>query len=346
MTVPPIRVLIADDSPSVCRVLTAHLTTAHGFEVAGVVHSGEAAAERVPVLRPHVVTLDLEMPGIGGLAALDRIMAHCPTPVVLLTGATGGAVQQTVAGLARGAVDFLLKYSPGCDTDAAALGATIVAKVRTAAGVKVIRSLPRRDPRPAPAPASACAPPPAVVVVGASTGGPGAVRDLLAALPRSFGAGVLIVQHLPAGFTHDLAELLARQTGRLVREATDGTRLGPGTALVAPGGAHAVLTPDGFVRLSYGPKVRGYRPSIDEAMESAAGAFGARAAGVLLTGMGDDGVRGLAAIRAAGGRTFAQDEGSSVVFGMPQRAAETGAAAVIDTPTGIAAQLTCEGPKW
>lgn len=340
------RVLIADDSPSVCRVVAAHLTAAPGFEVAGVARSGEEAVERVFALRPDAITLDLDMPGMGGLAALDRIMTERPTPVVLLTGATGAAVRQTVAGLARGAVDFLPKYTPGRDTDPGAFGTAVVAKVRAAAGVKVIRSLAcstRATPRPAPGPIPAPIPGAAVVVVGASTGGPAAVRELLAGLPNPFGAGVLVVQHLPAAFTRDLAGLLTRQTGRRVDEAADGARLGPGAVLVAHGGTHAALTADGRVRWAPGPKVRGCRPSIDVAMESAARAFGSRAAGVLLTGMGDDGARGLAAIRAAGGPTFAQDEGSAVVFGMPQRAAEIGAVGAIDTPAGIAARLAAGG---
>ncbi|WP_439630310.1 chemotaxis-specific protein-glutamate methyltransferase CheB [Gemmata sp.] len=337
MTPPPIRVLLADDSPSVCRVLAAHLGPAAGFEVVGVAHSGEAATELVAATRPQVVTLDLEMPGIGGLAALDWIMAHRPTPVVLLTGVTGGAARQTVAALARGAVDFLPKYSPGRDPDPAAFAAEVAAKVRAAAGVRVIRSLSQRaGPPPAPCARGA---PPVAVVVGASTGGPAAVREFLAALPPQFEAGVLVVQHLPAEFTRDLAALLARQTGLDVREAADGARIRPRAVLVAHGGAHSSVAPGGVVRLTRGPRVRGYRPSIDVAMESAVRAFGPAAAGVLLTGMGDDGVRGLAAIRAAGGRTFAQDEGSSVVFGMPQRAAEVGAAGEVDTPAGIAARL-------
>jgi two-component system, chemotaxis family, protein-glutamate methylesterase/glutaminase len=351
----PLRVLVADDSPTACRALAAFLR-APEFEVVAAVHSGEAAVERTAALRPNAVTLDLQMPGLGGLGALDAIMAKCPTPVVLLTGVSGESVKQTVEGLARGAVDFLLKFAPGRDWDADTFGREVASKVRTAAGVKVVRSLPSRaisvagvcDPgavrtREAPAsqrPATEWGDAPAVLVIGASTGGPVAVRELLSGLPRAL--AVLVVQHMPAGFTKGFAELLARQTGRAVREAEPGARLDAGAVLVAPGGAHVAVGSD--LRLRPVPHATGvvYRPSIDVAMLSAARALGARVAGAVLTGMGDDGVRGLAAIRAAGGRTFAQNEETSVVFGMPQRAAEAGAAGAVDSPAGIAARISRE----
>lgn len=336
----PIRVLVVDDSPSVCRLLAAYLRGEPGVAVAGVAHTGEQALERVAALRPDVVTLDLEMPGMGGLAALDGILATRPTPVVLLSGVSGEAAARTVEGLNRGAVDFLAKYTPGQDTDPHELRRELVAKVKMAAGVKVIRSLPRPAPRVA-APAAAPVTEVGVgaVVVGASTGGPAAVREFLTVLPRDLPAGVLVVQHLPPRFTRAMALLLAHQTTRAVREAADGDRLGPGVVLVAPGDRHSTLEPGFRVRVGEGPKVNRHRPSIDLAMESAARTLGPRAAGVLLTGMGEDGARGLAAIRAAGGATFAQDEESCVVYGMPQRAAQLGAAAAIDTPAGIAARL-------
>lgn len=368
----PLRVLVADDSPTACRALAAFLR-APEFEVVAAVHSGEAAVECTAALRPNAVTLDLQMPGLGGLAALDEIMARCPTPVVLLTGVSGDSVRQTVDGLARGAVDFLLKFAPGRDWDADTFGREVVSKVRMAAGVKVVRSLPSRGSSAAglglePCRALTCGAisrqhgdpgavrlrqvpgsqttatetegAPAVLVIGASTGGPVAVRELLDGLPRAL--AVLVVQHMPAGFTKGFAELLARQTGRAVREAEPGARLEPGAVLVAPGGSHVALGSD--LRLRPVAHASGvvYRPSIDVAMVSAARALGARVAGAVLTGMGDDGVRGLAAIRVAGGRTFAQNEETSVVFGMPQRAAEAGAAGAVDSPAGIAARISRE----
>ena len=181
-----------------------------------------------------------------------------------------------------------------------------------------------------------------VLVIGASTGGPAAVRELLDGLPCPSTVGVLVVQHLPSQFTKTLANLLARQTGLAVREAGDGDTLEVGGVLVAAGGRHAKFGRHKRLRLDDSHAVNGHRPSIDVAMMSAASAFGPRVAGVLLTGMGEDGARGLAAIRGAGGRTFAQDEESCAVYGMPQRAVQLGAAAEVDTPAGIALRFSGE----
>ena len=342
MMTAPIRVLVVDDSLSVCRVLASLLRAAPGVEVAGTAASGEQAVDAAVALSPDVVVLDLEMPGIGGLGALERIMVRRPTPIVLLSGVSGAAIADTVEGLARGAVDFVAKYTPGRDTDPAELGRELVAKVRIAARAKVIRSLRRSEPSswtPTP-PSVRSAAAAQVLVIGASTGGPAAVRELLDGLRPALSAGVLVVQHLPNRFTQTLAALLARQTGLHVREAGDGDRLEAGRVLLAPGNRHACFGRDGRVRLDDGPKKNGHRPSIDLSMESAAAVFGARAAGVLLTGMGEDGARGLAAIRAAGGRTFAQDEESCTVYGMPMRAVQLGAAGEIDSPAGIALRLS------
>jgi two-component system chemotaxis response regulator CheB len=346
------RALIADDSPFVCRLVAAHLRAA-GFEVAGTAHTGEQAVERNDSLRPDVMTLDLGMPGMGGLAALEQVMRRRPVPVVLLSGVTRAAAELTVQALAAGAVDFLPKFTPDRATDPTAFRDQLVAAVRLAAGVRVIRSLPRAvgsGPRYAfgkppvelvttPAPPLGPYPPGGVLVVGASTGGPTAVRELLSALSTDYPAAVLVVQHLPAPFTAALAEQLDRHTPLTVKEAADGDRLRPGLALVAPGDRHTSVRSDGRVDVRPGDRVGGHRPSVDVAMSSAAAVYGPRAAGVLLTGMGEDGAKGLSAVRAAGGRTFAQDEASCVVYGMPRRAVELGAAEVVDTPVGIAGRL-------
>jgi two-component system, chemotaxis family, protein-glutamate methylesterase/glutaminase len=348
----PARVLIVDDSPSVCRVLAAHLKGEADLTVAGFAHTGEAAVERVHADRPDVVTLDVTMPGAGGLAALERIMADRPTPVVVLTGVSRDAAGLAVRALALGAIDVLPKYTPGRTTDADALRREFVAKVRLAAGVRVIRTLPRPDRpagvrfalsgRPAPRPRQVCGPRGGVVVVGASTGGPVALRELLGGLSTDFPAGVVVVQHLPPAFTRALAEQLHWQTPLVVREAVNGDRLRAGFALVAPGGRHLTFTPDGRVRLTNAPPVCGHRPSADVTLRSAAAVFGPRAVGVLLTGMGDDGAAGMLAVRTAGGRTFAQDAATAAVNGMPQRAIDLGGVQCVDSPAGIAARLLAE----
>lgn len=329
----PTRVLVVDDSPSVCRLLASLLRTSPDLHVVGVAHSGERAVEMADVLKPDVVTLDLDMPGIGGLGALERLMATRPTPVVLLSGVGRKAAASTAAGLNLGAVDFLPKYTAGRNTDPGELKAALVSKVRAAARVKVIRTVPR---------AKATSAPPAtdrVIVIGASTGGPAAVRTLLSGLPVKGRPAVVVVQHLPPQWTGPLATMLARHLRCEVRQATASDTVRPGVVLVAGGDRHLTFKSDGGLTLTDGPKVNGYRPSIDVTMESAAAVYGRRAVGVVLTGMGEDGARGLLAVRRAGGRTFAQAAASCVVFGMPGKAVELGAADEVDTPAGIATRL-------
>jgi two-component system, chemotaxis family, protein-glutamate methylesterase/glutaminase len=346
-----IRVLIVDDSPFVCRLLASHLRSAGDIEVVGNALSGERAVELVEHLRPDVVTLDLEMPGIGGLEALNRIITNRPTPVVLMSGLSRKAAETTVAALDLGAVDFIPKYTPGQDTDPEALKQLLIGKVRLAAGVKIIRSLRTPTSKQAGQPRKpvvdlTSTPPPSLgqstglLVIGASTGGPIAVRDLLGGLSEEYPVAILIVQHMPGTFTKALAEQLDRQTPLVVKEAAAGDKLRPGIALVAPGDRHLVVRSDGRIELTESAKVGGHRPSIDVAMESVAKAYGPRVIGVLLTGMGEDGARGLKTIRDAGGQTFAQSAESCVVFGMPARAIELGAAEIVDSPSGIAKRLT------
>lgn len=352
-----VRVLITDDSPIVCRLLASHLRSAADLEVVGTAHTGERAVELNDTLRPDVLTLDLGMPGMGGIEALRQIIRRRPVPVVLLSGVSREAAELTVKGLALGAVDFIPKYQPDHDTDPHLLKEQLVSKVRLAAGVKVIRSLaplpgsgvisaPRYVFRKPPVellvtPAPALGPYPmgGVVVIGASTGGPTAVRELLCGLSTDYPAAVVIVQHMPATFTRALADQLDRQTPLTVKEAVHGDRLRPGFALVAPGDRHLEIRPDGRVSVHTGDKVGGHRPSADVTLQSAAAVYGGRACGVLLTGMGEDGARGLLAVRAAGGRTFAQNEASCAVYGMPRRAVELGAAECVDTPAGIGGRL-------
>ena len=376
-----VRVVVADDSPFVCHLLTSYLHSSAGFQVVGSALDGAQAVEAVKELHPDVVTLDLEMPGMDGLETLERMMHECPTPIVLVTGVSRQAADVTLRAIDVGAVDFILKYTPGLDMNPEILRQEIIAKVRAASQIRVVRSLgphrfQRREKRIEPAapsewrplksdgspfpskghsdgtpaarsPAAPEAgqvetpshPPGGVVVIGASTGGPVALRELLSNLPADFATPIVIVQHMPASFTGVLAAQLDRQVPLKVRETETGDRLQPGLALVAPGDYHLLLRPGLRVELNQGTQVGGQRPCIDVTMQSAAQIYGAGTKGVLLTGMGDDGTRGLVSIHAKGGQTFAQDAASCAVNGMPRRAVEKGVVDHVAPPARIAQML-------
>jgi two-component system chemotaxis response regulator CheB len=278
-----------------------------------------------------------------------------PTPIVVICGGTHDAAMMALQAVHMGAVDFI-QCDPGNEAMLETLRWELTEKVRTASRIRVIRSLRLRN---APSAGSSVdrgtdsaaaalsvvpmtttvASPETVVVIGASTGGPTALRLLLGALPKCFPAGIIVVQHMPEGFTAVLAAQLDRYTAISVREAEHGTRLDMGAALVAPGDTHLLLRPGLCVQLTREPPVGGHRPSIDVTMSSAAQLCGARAQGVILTGMGADGAMGMKAIHAKGGKTFAQDAESCVVDGMPKRARETGIIDYVDTPAQIARYL-------
>ncbi|MBL8175758.1 MAG: chemotaxis-specific protein-glutamate methyltransferase CheB [Bryobacterales bacterium] len=348
-----IRVLVVDDSPFVCRLVSGYFSAEPDMEVIGNAHSGREAIDKTRTLRPDVVTLDLEMPGTGGLAALESIMQECPTPVVALSGVSGGAARQTLQALELGAVDFVLKFTPGVRLSPEQIRREVIAKVRSAAHTRVVR-LRRRQELPglatasrpierAPALAATLADgTTGLVIIGASTGGPLAVRDLVTQLPANFRYCVIIVQHMPAGFTSVLATQLDNCCALPVREAKEGDPLRAAQVYVAPGGFHLEITPRLTVGLRTGTESGGYCPSIDVAMESAARVLGRRAKGIVMTGMGDDGSRGLKAIRDAGGETFAQDIESCVIGSMPQNAVDRGAVGRSGAPKQLAGMIGAE----
>lgn len=352
MSTGTIRVVVADDSPFIRRLIASYLTPALGFDVVGQAGDGIEAVDAVHRWQPDVLTLDLEMPEMDGLEALRTIMQTRPTPVVAISGVSGKGATRTLQALDVGAVDFILKFSPGVTVDPQTLADEIVTKVRLAAGIQVVRLLDRaRDTMAAKAAAPASGDTgrasagllPGLIVIGASTGGPMALRELLGELPAGFRAPVVVVQHIPAFFTGVLAAQLNRYCQLPVREAEDGEILAAGVVYVAPGGYHFLLETGLRIHLEKGQDKPGQHcPSIDVTMESAARLLGARVAGVLLSGMGADGAAGLLTIRRHGGRTFAQDETSSVVFGMPKRAIELGAAMTVASPVGIGAVLARE----
>jgi two-component system chemotaxis response regulator CheB len=326
------------------------------IRVVGTAHHGARALALVPELRPHVILLALELNDGSGLTVLDDMMHTHPTPVVVICGGTQDAAMMALNAVHMGAVDFI-QYDPGDEAMLGTLRWELTEKVRTASRIRVIRSLRLRKAltasginteRVAAAPPGSTfqtvASPETVVVIGASTGGPTALRLLLGALPKRFPAAIIVVQHMPEGFTAVLAAQLDRYTAISVREAAHGTRLEMGAALVAPGDTHLLLRPDLCVELTKEPPVGGHRPSIDVTMKSAVQIFGARTLGVILTGMGADGAMGMKAIHTQGGKTFAQDAESCVVDGMPKQARETGIIDYVDTPAQLARYLIATQP--
>ena len=326
-----IRVLVIDDSTFVRQALGRMLASDPGIEVIGQASDGHEGFEKACALKPDVVTLDVRMPRMDGLAALKKIMADCPTPVLLLSSHTREGADVTMQGLELGAMDFVDKTSVQGQMNLLGLAEELRAKIRALAGVPRGRVAPLQ-PRPWPQPARAQArATPArraeIVVIGTSTGGPPALQAIVPRLPEDLATAVLVVQHMPVGFTRSLAERLDARSVLEVREANDGEALAPGLVLVAPAGRHMkVRRRNGQpkVWLDDEPRSALHRPSVDVLMTSVAEVFGARALGIVLTGMGSDGVLGLRAIRAAGGRTIAESEETCVIYGMPKAAVEAG----------------------
>ncbi len=349
----PVRVLVVDDSRSVRAVLRRFLARAPGVEVVGEAGDGEEAVAAARRLAPDVVLMDLQMPVLDGYSAIERIMAWRRTPIVVLSSRTSRhEMTPAFEAIRRGAIEVLPKPEDVASWHqlAESLPETVrrLARVRMAApaGEAVPgEAAPGGRPEDAAAgparPAPAAAPELRWVVVGASTGGPAAIRELLAEVPAAAPAAILLVQHIAAGFEEGFADWLDREFGDLdVRLAEDGELPAAGTVRLAPTGRHLLLGADRRLRLDgERPPRRGHRPSIDELFLSAAAAFPRQTAGVLLTGMGHDGVEGLAALARAGALTLVQDEDSSVVYGMPRAALEAGAASLALPPREIGRTL-------
>lgn len=352
----PIRVFIVDSSPIVCRLLATYLQAADDITVIGAAYDGQSSLAQIRKQQPDVVTLGLEMGGMSGLDILQQIMHDVPTPVVVISGVSRRSAQLSIKAIDAGAVDFILKYTPQTGMNPNSLRQEIVAKVRAAAKVRVVRSVrsrveqasPSQDAEPEHGHTTQAATstfaiedhlPGGVVVIGASTGGPVALRELLNQLPAGFPAAILVVQHMPATFTRVLAAQLNHQIPLQVREAQAGDRLQAGEVLVVPGDYHLLVQSNAEVTLNQAPKIMGHRPSIDVTMQSVAQVVGRHTIGIVLTGMGEDGMLGLVAIQSKGGKTYAQDSASCVVDGMPQRARERGVVDVVARPTEIGLQL-------
>lgn len=336
-----IRVLVVDDSAVVRNLLCRELAKDPAIEVIGAAPDPYLARDKIVELRPDVLTLDVEMPRMDGITFLRRLMEHHPLPVIIVSSLTTAGTRTAIEALEAGAVDVLAK--PGSAYSVESLSADLAQKIRLAAGSRVVPRTAPRAPRPT-RPAGVTTE--KVLALGASTGGVQALTQLLAEFPAD-APGTVIVQHMPARFTRSFADRLNDLCRVRVREARDGDGVFSGQVLLAPGGRHMILRRSGaryYVQVRDGPEVFHQKPSVEVLLQSVAQAAGRNAVGAILTGMGADGAKGLLLMRQAGASTVAQDEASSVVFGMPREAISCGAAQhVVALPDMARTLLTLAG---
>jgi len=343
------RVLIVDDSAFMRKVLETIFNADDQLQVAGHAKDGREAVALAESLKPDVITMDINMPHMDGLQATAQIMTTNPKPIVVVSSESREGAASTLKALELGAIEFVAKPSSGIDLDMQSVKEELLRKVRMAAKVRVVRTASRLAltvqgtngsaalPKPAPpvrtvpvVPADQRFP---VVVLGASTGGPATVMRLAPGFTRDFPAAVFLVQHMPATFTTQYASQLAEFTSIRVKEAEANETVQPGTLYICPGAQHLRVTPSGRIQLDGASgRINGYLPNIDVTMETVAAYAGAMSIGVVLTGMGNDGALGAKAIKSAGGMVLAQDEATSVIFGMPAEAIKL---AVVDQVLAI-----------
>lgn len=325
----PIRVLIVDDSPTARELLVSIMSSSPDFTVVGAVENGADAVERAIALSPDLILMDVNMPIMDGLDATKEIMREAPTPIVMVSASTSGPDNDVSLGLSAtqaGALMLIPKpYSPS-SPNFETQREQLLKMAKAMAAVKVVRRWGSRT-TPIAVPAARRARQDGqrrLVAIGTSTGGPAALQRILGNVPRDFPAPILVVQHMALGFIDGLAKWLAGNIQLGVTVANHGMKLLPGTVYIAPDDAHLGVTADAQAVLSRVAPLGGFRPSADFLFDSCARAYGSAAVGVILTGMGSDGVEGLKTLHARGGRIIAQDEQSSVVFGMAQQAIAAG----------------------
>ena len=336
-----IRILIVDDSAFMRKALSKMLESDPEIEIVGSARNGEEGVEKVLLLKPDLVTMDIEMPRMDGLTALRLIMEKEPTPVMMVSSLSTEGAQATLEALDLGAVDFIPKQNSFVSLDIIKIREELIGKIKNIArrksilmtqyrlsrrgrkaralrtsgiaGISPRRGLKRRDHAIG------------IIAIGSSTGGPPALQETISRLPRNLPVGVIISQHIPAAFTKSMAERLDSMSLVTVREAEDGERLEPGLVLIAPGGQHMTVIKRGsrpHIRISKEPADTLYKPCVDITMSSVAESFGSTAMGVILTGMGNNGVEGIKKIKAGGGIIIAQNEETCVVYGMPRAVIE------------------------
>jgi two-component system chemotaxis response regulator CheB len=329
------KALVCEDSPTYAAALRRVLEHDRDITVAATCESAEDAIAALPRIAPDLVTMDLELPGMDGLRAVEEIMSAYPLPILVLLSTVAGRRDKAAAALAAGALDAIAKADLDLSDPASAAAIAFRRRVRMLSRARVLRH-PRARLRSDPS-GEIAARLAAVIGVCASTGGPHVLAGLLEALPASFQIPLLLVQHMTSGFTEELARWLGHIVRLPVRVVTDGERLAPGV-WIAPDGAQLTLRADGGLRLDQRERHGPYRPSGDVLLSSIAAAAGRYGVAVVLTGMGTDGAVGAAAVRERGGLVIAQDEASSAIYGMPRAAADVGAHAVLP-PDQIAGRL-------
>ncbi|MCK5219232.1 chemotaxis response regulator protein-glutamate methylesterase [bacterium] len=326
-----LKVLVADDSAFMRKTISAILNKADDMEVVATARDGLDALQKITDYKPDVITLDIEMPRLAGLETLGYIMSECPTPVVILSAYTESGGETTMKALEYGAVDFISKPSGPISLDMDEVADSLVTKVRMASQVEVSRlkflefekfkkSIPEFK---------ALTAGQQIVVIASSTGGPRALYEVIPGLPADFPAAVLVVQHMSPGFTHLLAERLDQISELRVKEAEEGDVILAGQVYLAPSRYHMIAVNESgrkIIRLHRGPARHNVRPSADVTMESVAELYGCNTLAVVLTGMGRDGAQGAVRVKEKGGQSIAQNEATSVVFGMPRAVQEAGAA--------------------
>ncbi|MPL60691.1 Chemotaxis response regulator protein-glutamate methylesterase [bioreactor metagenome] len=337
-----IKVLIVDDSAFMRKVLSDIFAAEVDFIVVDTARNGKDAVDKAKRLKPDVITMDVEMPVMDGIKALEVIMRETPTPVVMVSSLTRDGANATISALELGAVDFVAKTA-GPISSVTGIRNDILIKCRAAAKVNIVR-LHHTHEKPVILPSQflTVTGDEQIVAIGTSTGGPRALQEIITRLPGNFPCGIVIVQHMPPGFTKSLADRLNSLSSITVKEAEHNDTIQPGVALIAPGDSHMTVERQGnkrVVHLNQNPPVNGHRPAVDPLFESVAQCYGKRALGVILTGMGHDGAKGIQVIKRQQGYTIAEDQSTAVVFGMPKSAIELGVIDKIVPLPSVAAEI-------
>lgn len=336
-----VRVLVVDDSAFMRFTISQYLNKCEDIQVVAAAQNGEEALAMIPRLQPDVITLDVEMPKLDGISTLREIMARFPRPVIMLSSMTREGAVETIQALTLGAVDFVTKPTQKATVNV--VMEEVTQKILRAAKAKVwahgartsvpvtipqkpsadvkLRSRLKREP---------------IVVIGASTGGPRALNAVIPALPADLAAPVMVIQHMPAGFTRSLAERLDSLSALNVKEAVPGDQLLVGQVLLAPGGFHTLFDRNETAIMNQNPTVHGVRPAVDVTLSSIVQLYGANTIAVILTGMGHDGTNGSGLVHSAGGKVIVEDESTCVVWGMPRSIQEAGYAHLTVPLPGIA----------